>query len=98
MLAGRQMAQGEGVVLVLASANRDEALDRDPDVFDANRRDRRGLSFGAGAHACPGEAIAIEIAAAGLRALAAAGSLDRIFGRGTGFRLSTNARIPVFET
>jgi cytochrome P450 len=98
MLAGRPIAQGEGVVLVLGSANRDEALGRNPDVFDANRRDRCSLSFGAGTHACPGEAIAVEIAAAGLRALAAAGSLDRIFGRGTGFRLSTNARIPVFET
>lgn len=97
MLAGQRIAQGQGVLLVLASANRDEALNRDPDLFDADRRDRRSLGFGAGGHACPGEAIAIEIAAAGLRALKAAGPLERIFGRSTGFRPLSNARIPVFE-
>ena len=96
-LAGQPIAQGQGVVLVLASANRDESLNRDPDAFDAQRRDRRSLSFGAGGHACPGEAIAIEIAAAGLCALQAAGPLERVFGRSIGYRASTSARIPVFE-
>lgn len=94
---GRRIAAGQGVLLLLASANRDGALNRDPDAFDANRIDRRSLGFGGGAHACPAEASAVEIASAGLRALHARGSLDRLFGRCTGFRPLANARIPFFS-
>ena len=36
-LAGQAIAQGQGVLLLLASANRDQALNRDPDVFDPAR-------------------------------------------------------------
>jgi cytochrome P450 len=96
-LAGRSIAKGHGVLLVLASANRDEMLNRDPDAFDVARRDRRSMSFGSGAHACPAEVFAVGIAAAGLRALGTLGPLDRLFGRCTGFRPLPNARIPVFE-
>jgi cytochrome P450 len=56
------------------------------------------MSFGSGAHGCPGEAIAIEIAAAGLQALNSAAPLDELFGSCTGFRPLANARIPVFAT
>lgn len=97
-LAGQAIAQGQGVLLLLASANRDETLNPDPDAFDPARSDRRSMSFGAGAHACPGEAIAVEIAAAGLQALHAARPLDELFGPFSGFRPLTNARIPVFAT
>jgi cytochrome P450 len=95
-LAGQSMGQGQGVLLLLGSANRDETLNRDPDAFDPNRVQRRSMSFGAGPHGCPGEAIAIEMAAAGLRALHAARPLHDLFGPCTGFRPLANARIPVF--
>jgi cytochrome P450 len=97
-LADQAIAQGQGVLLLLASANRDQALNRDPDVFDPARTGRRSMSFGAGVHGCPGEAIAIEIAAAGLQALHSARLLDELFGPCTGFRPLANARIPVFAT
>jgi cytochrome P450 len=97
-LAGQAIAQGQGVLLVLASANRDQALNRDPDVFDPARTERRSMSFGAGVHGCPGEAIAIEIAAAGLQGLHSARPLNELFGPCTGFRPLANARIPVFAT
>ena len=97
-LAGQAIAQGQGVLLLLASANRDQALNRDPDVFDPARTERRSMSFGAGVHGCPGEAIAIEIAAAGLQALHSARPLNELFGPCTGFRPLANARIPVFAT
>ncbi len=97
-LAGQAIAQGQGVLLLLASANRDQALNRDPDVFDSARTERRSMSFGAGVHGCPGEAIAIEIAAAGLQALHSARPLNELFGPCTGFRPLANARIPVFAT
>ncbi|MDP2379519.1 MAG: cytochrome P450, partial [Pseudohongiella sp.] len=50
--------------LLLASGNRDEALNLQPDDFDPQRSGGRSLGFGDGAHACPGAAIAIEIVAA----------------------------------
>lgn len=97
MLGGQRIGQGQAMVLVLASANRDPRLNPDPDAFEPNRAGRTSLSFGAGRHQCPGEAIAVEIVAAALGALQSAGRLERVFGRTTGFRALPNARIPVFE-
>ena len=98
VLAGRSIEAGQGVLLVLASANRDEALNPHPDCFDPQRCERRSMGFGAGAHACPGAAIAIEIAAACVRWIRAEGRFDDYFVRQMGFRPLANARIPVFET
>jgi cytochrome P450 len=96
VLAGQEIAQGQGVLVLLACANRDPALNRDPDVFDADRADRCCMSFGSGVHACPGEAIAVEIAAAALRTLASSTGLE-FFGEHTGYRPLPNARIPTFS-
>jgi cytochrome P450 len=52
--------------------------------------------FGAGAHACPGERIALQIAATALHALRQAAPLARTFGSVRGYRPLPNARIPVF--
>ena len=95
VLAGESIAQGQGLLLVLASANRDAALNPEPDVFDLERAERRSMSFGAGRHGCPGETIAIEIAAAALRALDSAGPLTPFMNH-TGYRPLANARIPTF--
>ena len=96
VLAGQTITQGQGVLLLLASANRDPVRNRDPDTFDAHRAVRRGLGFGAGSHACPGESIAQEIAAAALRALVAFAGLG-LFAEHTGYRPLPNARIPTFS-
>ncbi|MCG2592728.1 hypothetical protein LZ009_08025 [Ramlibacter sp. XY19] len=53
------------------------------------------LQFGAGAHACPGERIALAIAATALRTLAELGALQRL-APPQGYRPLPNARIPVF--
>jgi cytochrome P450 len=87
---------GQGVLLVLASANRDEALNERPDEFEVNRGNRRSLTFGAGAHACPAGEIAIEIVAACARSTWARGRFDSYF-RFTGvYAPLPNARIPLF--
>jgi unspecific monooxygenase len=54
------------------------------------------LEFGDGAHACPGEPIALAIAAVALRTLAQLGALQRL-GPVQGYRALPNARIPRFE-
>jgi cytochrome P450 len=96
-LAGEPVARGQGVLLLLASGNRDAALNPQPDSFDPQRGEARSLGFGAGAHACPGVSIAIETVAAGVCWIRAGGRFDHYFGTLAGFRPLGNARIPVFE-
>lgn len=54
--------------------------------------------FGAGVHACPGDRIALQIAASALRSLQALGPLQEMFGAVRGYRPLPNARIPIFDT
>lgn len=49
---------GEMVILLLASANRDEDSYERPDVLDIERRIKRVKSFGGGAHYCLGAQLA----------------------------------------
>ncbi len=97
VLAGQRLQTGAGVLLVLASGNRDPAFNPDPDRFDPRRAAGGSLGFGSGAHACPGKQIAIEIVAACARQIRAGGRFDAYPGRQAGFRPLGNARIPVFE-
>jgi cytochrome P450 len=50
---------GEGVVILLNSANRDEAVFEDPDLLDLARANaRRHVAFGYGIHQCLGQPLA----------------------------------------
>jgi hypothetical protein len=51
---GQRLKEGQGVLFLYASANRDEREFDDPDRFDVRRAPQRILSFGAGTHACLG--------------------------------------------
>lgn len=57
-LSGRKIKAGDNLLLVYASANRDEARFTDPDRFDIFRDGPRDLSFGVGAHVCLGVSLA----------------------------------------
>ena len=57
-LNGAQIREGDKVVLWYVSANRDEAVFRDPDRFDVGRTPNDHLSFGFGPHYCLGAALA----------------------------------------
>jgi cytochrome P450 len=97
IVAGEKMKAGDAILVILAAANRDPSVNPNPDRFDVFREERRIFSFGAGAHACPGEALAATIAKAGVERLIASGIA---FGRLTEivtYRASANARIPIFE-
>jgi cytochrome P450 len=50
--------KGRGVQVSLASANRDESKFDDPHRFDIRREPNPHLSFGLGAHFCPGAPLA----------------------------------------
>lgn len=97
-IAGTPLAAGDAVLLVLAAANRDPAFNPDPDHFRLIRERRRMLGFGHGMHACPGQALACTLAAAGLDALLQRKpDLDAMRALGWHYRPSANARIPVFH-
>ncbi|MDJ0868759.1 MAG: cytochrome P450 [Myxococcota bacterium] len=57
-LHGQTLREGQGVMFLYASANRDDREFENPDVFDVRRRPERILSFGAGTHACLGTHVA----------------------------------------
>jgi cytochrome P450 len=57
-LHGQTMREGQGVMFLYPSANRDPREFDDPDRFDVARGPRRILSFGAGTHACLGTHVA----------------------------------------
>jgi cytochrome P450 len=69
MLHGRWLRRGDAVVACIAAANRDPRVFDRPDELDIGRRGASSLSFGTGAHACIGAALAQVEAQAVLRTL-----------------------------
>jgi cytochrome P450 len=57
-IAGIDLPAGARVLVIYASANRDEREWIDPDTFDIRRDANRQLGFGHGAHACAGQGLA----------------------------------------
>jgi cytochrome P450 len=57
-LNGARIKAGDKVTLWYPSANRDEAVFKDPDVFDAGRTPNDHLAFGIGEHFCLGASLA----------------------------------------
>ncbi|MFL6233524.1 MAG: cytochrome P450 [Thermoanaerobaculia bacterium] len=82
-VAGREMREGDAVLVVLAAANRDPAAPL--------------FSFGAGRHACPGQALATTIARAGVEQALAAGVDPGALAGEVSYRPSANVRIPLFR-
>ena len=57
-LAGQQIHEGDNVLLMYASANRDEAVFEDPFRFDVERSPNEHVAFGFGTHFCLGNSLA----------------------------------------
>jgi cytochrome P450 len=96
-VAGEKMKAGDAILVILAAANRDPSANPNPERFDVFRKERQIFTFGVGAHACPGEALATTIAKAGVGRLIASGvDLGRLAETMT-YRASANVRIPIFE-
>ncbi|MGL4310641.1 MAG: cytochrome P450 [Paracoccaceae bacterium] len=70
---GTEIAQDQAVLLLLASANRDPAGNADADIFDPARAAPVSMTFSEGAHHCPGQEIALHLAAGVVAALLEAG-------------------------
>ncbi|MCM3924606.1 cytochrome P450 [Frankia sp. AiPs1] len=79
-IAGQRIASGDGVIVVISTANRDAETFTDPDLLDLARNSRSHVTFGHGAHQCIGANVArveLEIA------------LGSLFTRLPGLRLAT---------
>ena len=61
-LGGKQLLEGDHVSVVFGSANRDETIFRNPDVFDITRKGPDNLGFGAGVHRCYGAPLVEKVA------------------------------------
>ena len=57
-LRGKTIKAGDAVLLLFASANRDEEVFADPFTFKVDRRPNPHIAFGYGAHACLGQYLA----------------------------------------
>jgi cytochrome P450 len=58
-VGGQEIRAGASVFMLYLSANRDEAVFANPEVFDINApRSQENLAFGIGNHFCPGHAVA----------------------------------------
>ena len=55
---GRQVRKGQGVMVLLGSANRDPEMFSDPDRLDLSRQEANHISFGRGIHHCLGASLA----------------------------------------
>ncbi len=53
-LAGQRIAQGEKILMLYQSANRDEAVFEEPDALRVDRSPNPHLAFGTGPHVCMG--------------------------------------------
>ncbi len=94
IVANQSVEAGDGILIVLAAANRDPSVNPDPDRFDPSRQDRRCFTFGAGVHACPGERLAAAVAVAGVGRMIVPGQDLGFLAGPVSYRASANARIP----
>ena len=58
-LHGQTIRSGENLALWYPSANRDERVIANPDMFDIERDNRNQLAFGYGGHMCLGQHLAV---------------------------------------
>ena len=82
---GQTIPEGSRVLLLWASANRDERRWEDPDRFDIGRTQQRNLAFGEGIHHCLGAPLA---------RLEARVVLDRLLAHGVSFEVGEPGRLP----
>lgn len=92
---GVEIEAGDAILLVLAAANRDPSVNPEPDVFLAGRPDPAVFTFGAAAHGCPGEALAITVATAVVGTLLDSGFDPATLPEDITYRPSANGRIPL---
>lgn len=96
-IEGVRLQPGDAVLVVLAAASRDDDAYDNAESFIAERTSAPLPGFGAARHGCPGEAIAMAIAAGVVSALLESGFDHANPSLSWTYRPSLNARIPSFK-
>ncbi len=96
-IAGVTVEAGDAILVVLAAANRDPAVHRDPHRLMPGRAAGPNFGFGTGPHGCPGERIARAVTAGAFAAWLRAGGWPPRDGLTWNYRASTNVRMPKFD-
>lgn len=91
-IAGKQIGAGDTVLLLLAAANRDPALNPEPERFLLDRPKWHSMGFGEGAHACLGQSLAIMLVCGLIQQLVQDQRELQI--ADLAYKASLNARIP----
>jgi cytochrome P450 family 142 subfamily A polypeptide 1 len=82
VLGGQRLREGEQVLLLYPSANRDETVFADPHRFDVTRAPNDHLAFGFGSHFCLGNSLArLELRTMVERLLARLPDMEPVDGR-----------------
>lgn len=68
-LHGKKIKKGDGILLVVGSANRDERVFDQPDMFNLQRSPNNYLSFGRGRHSCVGGSMVKSVMTSALTVL-----------------------------
>jgi cytochrome P450 len=95
-IGNQPVRQGQQVLLVLAAANRDPAVNPDPAEFRPDRSSPVLFTFGSAGHACPGERLAVNIAAGAVAGWLAAGFQPALLDT-AGYRPSATIRCPQLQ-
>ncbi|MBT2402877.1 MULTISPECIES: cytochrome P450 [unclassified Streptomyces] len=93
--AGSKVEPGQQVLVVLAAANRDPAVNQEPHFLRPGRVNPVVFTFGGGAHQCPGGNLAVTLATAVVTELLAAGLTPAELPADPAYRPLANARIPL---
>ncbi|EJO62376.1 cytochrome P450 [Burkholderia multivorans] len=96
-LEGVTLDAGAAILVVLAAANRDPAVHRDPHRFVPTRTPGPDFGFGTGPHQCPGARIAQAVTVGAFGALLRAGGWPPREALKWDYRASANIRMPKFD-
>jgi cytochrome P450 len=93
---GHALAAGDSILVVLAAASRDPEANPEPERFELFRQQPHTFTFGSGAHLCPGQALSLAIARAGVERFLAATQEGAQLPTAVGYRPSLAMRVPRF--
>ena len=94
---GQYLQAGDVILLLLAAANRDPLAITNPDQFLLQRKERLSFTFSHARHKCPGQALAISIAATAVAYVLAKSTTQQWQALRWQYRPSLNGRTPVFH-
>jgi cytochrome P450 len=94
-LGDAEVEAGQAILVVLAAANRDPAVNPDPHEFRPDRTNPVVYTFGAGGHGCPGENLAVAITVGVVGELLGHGFDPATLPAEPRYRPLPNIRIPV---